>query len=82
MIDAQRQSILTLSVNQLANAANTLNHPANRPPLLIMIDAPFSSRLSRHTRVEVDPVLGTGMLVGDRGCSVLDGADDDEENET
>lgn len=34
---------------RLAISAASLNHPTNRPPLLIQIDAPFSSRLSRHT---------------------------------
>jgi hypothetical protein len=42
-IDAQRQS-------DLAKPAARDNHPITRPPLLILIDAPFSSRLSRHTR--------------------------------
>lgn len=39
MIDALRQSNLTLSVNHLANAAGRHNHLANRPPLLILIHA-------------------------------------------
>jgi hypothetical protein len=37
----QRQS-------ELANKAASDNHPLTRPPLLILIDAPLSSRLSRY----------------------------------
>jgi hypothetical protein len=42
LIDAPRQS-------DLAKPASRDNHPCTRPPLLILIDAPFSSRLSRYT---------------------------------
>jgi hypothetical protein len=45
MIDAPRQS-------DLAKPAARDNHPTTRPPLLILIDAPFSSRLSRYTTVD------------------------------
>ncbi|HSA80601.1 MAG TPA: hypothetical protein VLE23_07240, partial [Geminicoccaceae bacterium] len=38
----QRQS-------ELANKAASDNHPLTRPPLLILIDAPLSSRLSRYS---------------------------------
>jgi hypothetical protein len=41
LIDAPRQS-------DLAKPASRDNHPCTRPPLLILIDAPFSSRLSRY----------------------------------
>jgi hypothetical protein len=43
LIDAPRQS-------DLAKPASRDNHPCTRPPLLILIDAPFSSRLSRYSR--------------------------------
>jgi hypothetical protein len=42
LIDAPRQS-------ELAKPAARDNHSTTRPPLLILIDAPFSSRLSRYT---------------------------------
>jgi hypothetical protein len=42
LIDAPRQS-------GLAKPAARDNHPSTRPPLLILIDAPFSSRLSRYS---------------------------------
>jgi hypothetical protein len=32
----------------LAKSVASDNHPYTRPPLLILIDAPLSSRLSRH----------------------------------
>jgi hypothetical protein len=41
LIDAPRQS-------DLAKPAAGDNHPTTRPPVLILIDAPFSSRLSRY----------------------------------
>jgi hypothetical protein len=41
LIDAPRQS-------ELAKPAARDNHSTTRPPLLILIDAPFSSRLSRY----------------------------------
>jgi hypothetical protein len=44
LIDAPRQS-------GLAKPAARDNHPSTRPPLLILIDAPFSSRLSRYTAI-------------------------------
>ena len=37
-------------VNQLVKIAANDNHPRNRPPLLILIDAPLSSCLSRYTK--------------------------------
>jgi hypothetical protein len=41
---------LSRSVNQtLAKPAASDNHPITRPLLLILIDAPLSSRLSRNT---------------------------------
>jgi hypothetical protein len=44
---------LSRSVNQtLAKSAATDNHPITRPPLLTLIDAPLSSRLSRHNQAK------------------------------
>jgi hypothetical protein len=41
---------LSRSDNQrLPRVAMSDNHELTRPPLLILIDAPFSSRLSGHT---------------------------------
>jgi hypothetical protein len=39
----------TAGVNQLVKLAATDNHPLTRPPSLILIVAPLSSRLSRYT---------------------------------
>src|SRR5229473_4686699 len=40
------------SVNQsLAKTAASVNYPSARPPRLIQIDAPFSSRLSRDSQL-------------------------------
>src|SRR6516165_11447598 len=47
LIDAPRQS--NTSVKALANEAVTVNDHPTRPPRLILIVAPVSSRLSRDT---------------------------------
>src|SRR6516225_1503690 len=49
LIDAPRQS--NTSVKALANEAVTVNDHPTRPPRLILIVAPVSSRLSRDTRI-------------------------------
>jgi DNA replication protein DnaC len=50
LIDAPRQSTSGARVNQnLPKAATSVNHRSTRPPLLILIDARFASRLSRYT---------------------------------
>src|SRR5262249_53078163 len=75
MIDAQRQSIPAFSVNQLAMAARSPNHHTNRPPLLILIDAPLSSRLSCHSARSL-VVKALHLDTNDRhGCSILDRVD-------
>jgi hypothetical protein len=52
----QRQS-------ELANKAASDNHPLTRPPLLILIDAPLSSRLSRYSAATPEETAGeTGRL--------------------
>jgi hypothetical protein len=46
---------LTLRVNlSLAKTTTIVNCRSARPPRLIQIDAPFSSRLSRNTRVSTE----------------------------
>jgi hypothetical protein len=48
---------LTLRVNQsLAKTTAIVNCRSARPPRLIQIDAPFSSRLSRDTVQPADPI--------------------------
>lgn len=43
---------MSLSVNQnLPTKAASDNHHLTRPPLLILIDAPFPSRLSRYSKI-------------------------------
>ena len=49
LIDAPRQS--NTSVKALANEAVTVNDHPTRPPRLILIVAPVSSRLSRDRRI-------------------------------
>jgi hypothetical protein len=45
---------LSRSDNQrLPRVAMSDNHELTRPPLLILIDAPFSSRLSGHICLEI-----------------------------
>jgi hypothetical protein len=50
---------LTLRVNQsLANTSTSVNYRSARPPRLIQIVAPFSSRLSRNTLAQLVKRLG------------------------
>jgi hypothetical protein len=58
LIDAPRQS-------DLAKPASRDNHPCTRPPLLILIDAPFSSRLSRYSKQLEHQVM---LIIGDVGA--------------
>ena|SRR6266849_227656 len=60
------------SVNQsLAKTAASVNYPSARPPRLIQIDAPFSSRLSRDILNELDQL----DLINKKGGKHLDGID-------
>jgi hypothetical protein len=54
-----------------------------RPPALILIDAPFSSRLSRHTATSeliesrgIDEPASSGLRFEDRGIHALKGLQD------
>jgi hypothetical protein len=42
------------SIKALAKSAASVNHHVARPPRLTLIDAPFSSRLSRYIKTELD----------------------------
>jgi hypothetical protein len=44
----------------LAKSAASDNHQSARPPRLILIDAPFSSRLSRYSRALHEAAAGIG----------------------
>ena len=59
LIDARRQS------KRLPNAAASVNHQSARPPRLILIDAPFSSRLSRYSLAHRLPLAGEFLGFGD-----------------
>jgi hypothetical protein len=60
LIDAPRQS-------GLAKPTAGDNHPTTRPPVLILIDAPFSSRLSCYTNHLLNPEMSGAWLRTDVG---------------
>jgi hypothetical protein len=42
--------VAAASIKALANSTASAEHQIARPPRLILIDAPFSPRLSRYTK--------------------------------